>query len=651
MKEIIIKELRISNFKGQNRVFYPNKDKTFVKGANGIGKTTLYKAFCWLLTSYTDASNGRNHELYDSRLELTPNTPQAIVVAILSIDGVDYKIERRAKAKFTRKRGSDEWVKDSSDGYTLLIDDIEVSATNFNEWIENTICQSEIIPYMLMGERFANLTIDDKKAARKLLEQIADVVSLSDMKGDYSNIVNDLKKYSIEHVSERYKTQLKPLTQRLVALDAIIGEKQTELASFNEPRFKELKQLIDEKNLELSEVNNSIANYESSLEPIASKREELIKEIHSKSVLLGDLRIEYNSERDKALREIERKIKDVDYNNESIRRQNEQNKNEYDYICTTLESELKSLQWLKERREILLDRRSEAKARIFNHSVCAYCGQELPFDDIEREREKFNRQKQEDLDSIIAEGKAVKERIELVTNNVKHLTEKKECGFAVVPLESKDELLEQYDAVKATYLPFENTIECQKLSQEIDDIKKQALELTPKPTNLTEKQKALIKELEELNQQYGQIAMKDSIERNIEALVNEKRNLASEIVRLECCICELNKYEEERANIISDNINNKLKDCKIVMYSRQKDGSLKPDCVIVNNDGVKYATLNNSARIATCLSIQRMFCEHFGVNLPIFVDECSIFDSNHTPKFDAQMIYLLASNDNTLIVE
>jgi hypothetical protein len=46
-----------------------------------------------------------------------------------------------------------------------------------------------------------------------------------------------------------------------------------------------------------------------------------------------------------------------------------------------------------------------------------------------------------------------------------------------------------------------------------------------------------------------------------------------------------------------------------------------------------------------------MFCKHFEINLPIFVDEASVFDSEHLPLFDSQTIYLLASDDKTLKVE
>ena len=191
MKEFIIKEITLNNFKGQSRTFVPNDIKTFVKGANGVGKTTLYKAFCWLLTGYTDAINVKNHELFDSRFELTHETPEARVKAIIMLDGEEYSIERVAKAKFSRKRGSQEWTKDSSDAYCLYIDNIETSATAFSSWIENNIGDVDLLPYMLIGERFANLIIDDKKAARKILEQITGEITIEMMSGDYSMINND----------------------------------------------------------------------------------------------------------------------------------------------------------------------------------------------------------------------------------------------------------------------------------------------------------------------------------------------------------------------------------------------------------------------------------------------------------------------------
>ena len=87
------------------------------------------------------------------------------------------------------------------------------------------------------------------------------------------------------------------------------------------------------------------------------------------------------------------------------------------------------------------------------------------------------------------------------------------------------------------------------------------------------------------------------------------------------------------------------------MYSRQKDGEMKPDCVIEGLDGIKYSTMNNSARIKVALEIQDMFCKHYGLSMPVFVDEASIFDSYNIPQFDAQTIYLYASNNDFNVSE
>ena len=176
-------------------------------------------------------------------------------------------------------------------------------------------------------------------------------------------------------------------------------------------------------------------------------------------------------------------------------------------------------------------------------------------------------------------------------------------------------------------------------------------DLNSNTSELTIIKERLLNELQDINREYGQKAIKDSVEQNIANLKEENRIIGSEIARLEGCIDVVKEYEEERAKIISDKINEKLNDCRIVMYSRQKDGALKPDCVVESKEGVKYATLNNSARIRICLSLQRMFCKYFDINLPIFVDEASVFDSEHLPTFESQTIYLLASDDKTLKVE
>lgn len=651
MKEFIIKEIVLSNFKGQSRTFTPNDVKTFVKGANGVGKTTLYKAFCWLLTSYTDALNVKNHELFDSRLELTHETPEARVKATILLDGEEYTIERVAKAKFSRKRGSQEWTKDASDSYCLYIDNIETSATAFNSWLERNIGNVDLIPYMLIGERFANLVIDDKKAARKILEQITGEITIDMMCGDYSMIKKDLQKYPVEQLLERCKAQLKPLVQRISVIDALIETKENELSPFNEVDFDALLLRIDEKTKELTKVDECISDASKLLEPLICEREKIIKEIHSKSVELGDARFKYEGAKNEELMALMSEIQDVDRQNQDIKKSNKKREEEYEISLATISAKKKLLETLNKQRELLVERRNEVKNSIFNGGRCEFCGHILSEYDVDKARKEFNEHKDTVLKSIIEEGKIVKSKIDEVNKEISDLYEIISIGCQLEAYKNKEELVKKYEELKASQKSFEETDTYRKIDEEINELKNRMPEIKNDTSELSSTKERLMSELQSLNREYGKKAVKDGFEREIELLKIEKRNLGSEIVRLEGLIDTIKEYEEERARIISDKINNKLDDCRIVMYSRQKDGTLKPDCVVESKEGVKYATLNNSARIRICLSLQRMFCKHFDINLPIFVDEASVFDSEHLPTFESQTIYLLASDDKTLKVE
>lgn len=651
MKEFTIKEVTLKNFKGQSRVFTPNELKTLIKGANGVGKTTLYKAFCWLFTAYTDAINVKNHELFDSRFELTHETPEARVKVVFILDGEEYTIERVAKAKFSRKRGSQEWTKDASDSYSLYIDNIETSATAFNSWIERNIGDIDLLPFMLIGERFANLVIDDKKAARKILEQITGEITIDMMSGDYSMIKKDLQKYPIEQLLERYKAQLKPLVQRNSVIDALVETKDGELHQFDDVDFDALLVRIKEKTDELAKVDECIADASKILEPLICERENIIKKIHSKSVELGNDRFKYEGAKSEELMSLLNEIKDVDRFNQDVKKLNKKKEEEYEIALATLSAKKKLLENLNNQRDLLVKRRNEVKGSVFNGGRCEFCGHILSEYDIDKARKEFNEHKEFVLESIISEGKIVKSKIDELCKDISDLSEIISIGCQLEEYKDKDKLVKEYEELKSSHKPFEETETYRKFEEEINELKARMPEIKSDTSELSSTKERIMEELQSLNREYGKKAVKDSFERDIEMLKVEKRNLCSEIIRLEGCIDTIKEYEEERARIISDKINNKLTDCRIVMYSRQKDGTLKPDCVVESKDGVKYATLNNSARIRICLSLQRMFCKHFDINLPVFVDEASVFDSEHLPTFDCQTIYLLASDDKTLKIE
>ena len=286
---------------------------------------------------------------------------------------------------------------------------------------------------------------------------------------------------------------------------------------------------------------------------------------------------------------------------------------------------------------------------MFSETKCAYCGQELPYEMLEDGRNKFLEQKKKDLDNIIEQGVLAKKMIDELSLRLNELDDIIAKGVEEIPLVDKSDLEKEFQNIEV--VDFKTTNVYIDTMNEIKALEESLPIFQEYNPILLHKKEELLQELQTLNRQYGKKAVMDAVIKELTSLKSERVDLGIQIALCEGKIDDCKMYLEERANIISERINNKLDDCKICMYSRQKNGELIPDCVIVDNNGVKYSTLNNSARIKMCLSLQRLFCRHFGINMPVFIDESSIFDSAHLPMIDAQTIYLFASDDNNLKIE
>lgn len=651
MRKLVLKRLELKNFKGQTRTFEPKEDLTKVFAKNGKGKTTLYKAFCWMLSGYTDAINVKNHELYDNRTEITPDTPTACVKAYISIDGVDYTIERRAIAKFTRKRSTNEYVKDASDTYELYIDEVSTSSQAFAQWVGNNICDTDLLVYALIGERFANLVADDKKKARAILEMISGNVTIDMMSGDYSMIAEDLSKFSVEQLKERYRNTIKPMVERNTEIDSLIESKEFELSKYKEIDFVAILAKINMLTSEISKCDASILDKSEAIKPIMEEKQKIMEKVNA--IMLDDMakRNEWNARHEEGKKNLLRNIAKVNKINDEIKAENAKNKATYEYNVSLLGKEKERLANLNTSIQKMREKKDSVKAEVFCETKCSVCGQELPIERIEKWRDKFNEDKKARLDEIIMQGKIMKSEIDSCNDRIRELESIIAEGASEKPYESVESMEEEYDLFVSSFVPYDETKEHEELMKNVQILKDSIPCADIDVNEIVSKKERLQEELGEANRAYGIHSVMERIEREIDTLKAEKRELNINIAKIEGCIDKVKEYEEEKANIVSDAINKKLSGCKIVMYSRLKSGDLVPDCVIESEEGIKYATMNNSARLITCLSLQRMFCEKEGINLPIFVDEASIYDSEHLPTFDSQTIYLYASDDENMLIK
>lgn len=650
-RKIILKSLSLSNWRGQNHTI-DFSDTTTISGRNGAGKSSVMKAFYWLLTGFPSPIETKNFNLFDNRLPITPETPKACVKAVLNIDGFDYVIERKAEAKFTRKRGSNEMVKDASDTYELYIDNIETSATNFNKWINDNICPVEQIVYCLDGGFFTELLAGDKSKARKVLETIVGEITPEDMKGDYSIIAEDMKRFTVDAIMERTKAELKPWRERLAEIPAIIDSKEVTLAEYMAIDFDAILGEINKAKADIEDLDASILGRGKEIEPIMGERSRILNLVNEKVVAMNKARTTHDASEVAKLGDIKNAIQSIRTDNASIQSRNSMRKMEYESSMRSLEQKKKYLALLESTRESLLKERDEVKAMVFAGETCSYCGQELPYDKMEEAKARFNEKKARELNSIVAKGKSNNEAIAETRAEIERLSSIVEKGYEEEPLKSLVELEAEYTRIREAIVPFDSTEEYSRMKKEIEDLEATMPEIPSNDTSvLTNAKKVLMDTLEGLNRRYGLKTKADEIRKEIESLRVELRSVGSEIARLEGKIDKCKEYIQEKADVISFRVNGRLNDCVIDMWSTQKDGTLVPDTVLRGRDGIKFGSLNFAHQIKAKLEMQRLFLSHYGISLPLWVDESSCFDSSNKPSFDNQTIFLYASDSPFLTIK
>lgn len=648
MKRVILKKIQLKNWKGLNLTVDFFENGNIISARNGKGKTSIQSAWNWLLCGYTNAYSPKNHELFDNRCELTHETPIASVKSWLSIDGIDYTLEKTAEAKFSRKRGTNTWEKDCSDVYKTYVDEIETSATNYIAWIDGNICDSTMLPYCLDGTFFSTVADVDKKRARKVLESIIGEITEKDFKGDYSMLANDFKKgYTIEQIEEKTKNAIKPLKKQQSETPAIIESKESMLATLLSFDYDTIVATAESKRKQIEDIDNALVGSAEAIQPILGKRDAIYETINAKT-------LELNERRNAYLADFKAKISQINTQINALKFERFAMQNDIKVKEESIATAKRVKETYEKMRLELVEKKNKIKEAVFTGDKCSFCGQDLPIEDVEKALNQFNMKKEHQLTTIVEEGKKLRTKIDSLSDDIaKREEELSKAMEKLAASNTPDILIDTRTEMENSFVAYEETDEYKALKKELDDLNASLPEIPTNDTDeLTNAKNVLLNELSDLNRTLGKKDLADETKNEIAELKSLYRELGNQIAELEGVLAKCAEYNQERADIISTRVNGKLNGCNICMWETQKNGGLVPSCVIVSEDGVKFSTLNNSHRIKANVSIQKMFCEHFGINMPIFIDEASIFDTKNRPVYDGtQSVYLYASDNETIKAE
>lgn len=641
MKNIKIKEMTLSNFKGQN-AHHVFGETNKVSGFNGSGKSTIIKAWNWLICGQPDANVVANDNIFDNRQPITPDTPTAIVEAVITVDCDEHAIKRTATAAFTRKRGTNEMVKNPSDTYKFYVDNIEYSSTEYKDWLSENICQDDMLKYVLSGEYFIALVRDDKKKSRTIIEKTVGTVERSEMKGNYADIDELLQKYTPDQIEEQAKNLSKSIDARLNEIPTVISQKEAEISDIEQTNFTAVQNEIDTLESEQKSVDAKIFDYSARMKPLLEEKanaehdKQMKQEVYDKAkkVYMQGLIEEDNN----LCLEISRIEKENSEKHEKIS----------SYMRMNATDEKLKAEYVQA-IEDLRQERDNIKAEVFlGEEVCPTCGQ--PLTDAKKVEAilRFEEERSEKLRIVIERGKEVAGWVANIEDTINKRNE--EIKYIVIedvePLKQKLNELRTNDNI----IPFELTEQGKALQADIDTVVIPEVKM-PEDNELKQKVSDIKEKLKALYMKKGLQSRLSSLKNDIDELRIEQREKGAELAEYERQRKAVKDFKQEQMEILSRKVNERLKFSKLDVWSKQKDGTVVDDLVLKDANGVSFSTTNTASRIATTCDIQRFFCERLSVNMPMFIDEVSVMNQENIPHYDNVQTFLLFCSDTSLKIE
>ena len=622
MKTIKLTKLKLQNFKGIKALEIELKDETTIEGKNGIGKTSIFDAYSWLLFG----KNSQNQtdfsiKTYDSNNNVIHNLEHSVEGTFM-IDDSEVVLKRLLREKWSKKKGSEN-PELTGNETIFFINEVPKSLSEYKLFVDGII--SEESQKVLSNPLYFNQTMKWQDR-RTILSKLAGDI-------DKTSILNNL--------SENHRIEL----EKMLSTDKTLEDYKKEFAAKRKNIKDELDLIpsrIDEANRSLPDAKNwdlieneietkskTILSIETEIEDITKQQENHFEKINeakklkfqkeqllaeSKNSSLIETRRELNNI-DKLKGEIkhiisinrgyvnqydelnERFVKDIKHYNEQndeLRKQfTIQNSYKFSFDDTLQKCPTCS-------REYEQDKTDEIKNNTLNQL------KEINKKDILDIRNKGieNNKKIEEFELIIAKNNSEIENLKLIIEDkTKVLTEVSE----------KQQKLSLFISENNSLTP-----EQEKLQSEIEAIIIPSFEV---PDNLelkTEKVNLLLN-IDNLKLQLHDKIQIEKGNLRIEELIKQQRLLAQQIANFEKQEIAIESFNNERNNLIEKAVNDKFSLVKFKLFEVQMNKGINEICE-ATVDGVLFNDVNTANKINAGLDVINVLSKYYEVIAPVFLD-------------------------------
>lgn len=656
--------MRIQNFKGCKDRKIEFGDKTRISGANATGKTTIFDAFTWLLFNQ-DSLGSADFDIRPLNKDGTMvDDVEISVEASLLIDGEERAIKKTQKQKWVKRRNE---FQGNENKYE--IDGVPIDTQKEYKDFVAGIVDEEVFSLVTNPSAFNLLPWKkQREILLKFVDNFSDVQIAEAFADKYSRLIPELKNFGTEAILKKYNKIKSELNKQMTEIPARIDEVSKQLV-IADVEALEVKKTA--KEVALQKVEDEISGGTGKLEEINKKREEILnlkfhiseiqneenQKLFDKSKIVRD---NLNA-RDRELSNVKREIGNLSDEIKAVHNMYEAQEREKDRLL---------VEWRSEKAKtfpefVPLDPLPERA------TICPTCGRELAedvkkkiLDDYEssvelhqnkysEDKAKFEETRAKKLEQIEKDGKeAAASRDKLKANESELHKKMDELNIQLADAQKK------YDIAKAelgkfpTKADISENAEYKATIEKISALEKEIEEMSAESTGKTELEakKAVLKD--EIAEIAGKIVAADNskVKERIAELEAEQKEVGQKIAEQEQMIDLVEDFIRAKMNMISEKINEMFKIVSFKLFDVQINGGIKETCECTVN-GVPLSSLNNGHRIVAGLDIIHSLSNLYEVSCPIFVDNAESINDFNVPKMDAQMVYLMVTDDKELKVE
>lgn len=648
-----LSKLTLKNFKGIRELSIDaHGQDTDVFGANGLGKTTVSDGVHWLLF---DKDSNHNSKFEIKTLDAAGNVLHGLeheVEGVFLLDnGKTITLRKVYQEKWTKKRGS---ATQEFTGHTTdyFVDGVPKKANEFKQAVAEIANEEQF--KLLTSPAFFAAILPWKDRRQILMTVCGDITDQEVIAGnpdlsDLTTILNGRKLEDHKKVADAKRAAINKELQKIPVRVDEVTKGAPDVSGLDE---KALSAKASELRGQIESLQRQKVQVESG-GVVASKTKEL-REAEAglqmaKNEALGGHQEAIFAKQDE-LTAAKNAQADASIVVHDLNRQLETTKKD----MAEQEAQVVSL------REEWHEVNESVHPADDTPTVCGLCGQSIPGEQVEATRQKvvdaFNSRKAERLKDINTAGQVVSAAIGEL--KAKAETIGKEFEVAKADLDAKTEAA---DAIAAT-------IEEMRASQpdvskspayaaaadkvasiqaEIDALTAGTADAAAAITEQIDAEQAFLS-VAQAGLQKIEAAKKATA--RVEELKADERRLSAEYETAERELYLMEQFTRAKVEMLEGKINSRFQMARFKLFSEQINGGLS-ECCEVLYQGVPYSGgLNNAARIAVGLDIISTLSEHYGISMPVFVDNAeSITD---LPAINSQVIRLVVSKeDKALRVE